>query len=169
VALSKSFSAPWGVSLKVMSALGSIILLAIVAAGFAFFAGQRQVWILTMQIMPALILLGALPFMILGYQLTDGQLSIKRLGWSSRLSLQGLESATADPTATKGSLRTFGNGGLFCFAGRFWSKKLGHYRAFVTDPANAVVLKFADRTVVVTPDRPRKMAEYLSNQVESRS
>ena len=32
----------------------------------------------------------------------------------------------------KGSLRTFGNGGLFGYAGYFQNKKLGKYRMYVT-------------------------------------
>ncbi len=51
----------------------------------------------------------------------------------------------------KGSIRTFGNGGLFCFSGRFRNRKLGSYRAFATDPKLAVVLRFPDKIVVVTP------------------
>jgi len=54
----------------------------------------------------------------------------------------------------KGSLRLFGNGGLFSSSGLFWNRRLGRYRAFATDPGNAVVLEFPDRTLVVTPESP---------------
>ena len=68
--------------------------------------------------------------------------------------MSGLKSAEVDTEAMSKSIRTFGNGGLFCFAGIFNNNRLGSYRAFATDPKRAVVLRFSDRTVVVTPDQP---------------
>ncbi len=68
---------------------------------------------------------------------------------------------TQAPTAMAGSLRIAGNGGLFSFTGWFWSRRLGRYRAFVTDPARSVVLKFSDRTVVVSPDVPEEFVAAL--------
>jgi hypothetical protein len=68
--------------------------------------------------------------------------------------LSGLKSAEVDTEAMSKSIRTCGNGGLFCFAGAFNNNRLGSYRAFATDPKRAVVLRFSDRTVVVTPDQP---------------
>ena len=71
----------------------------------------------------------------------------------------GVISVEADPNAMRGSLRTCGNGGLFCFAGAYWNKRLGSYRAFATDPSRSVVLRFSDRVVVMTPERP---AEFVA-------
>ena len=50
--------------------------------------------------------------------------------------------------------RLCGIGGLFVFCGLFWSRKLGRYRAYITDPRRAVVLRFGNKVVVVTPDEP---------------
>lgn len=36
----------------------------------------------------------------------------------------------------------------------YWSRGLGHFRAFVTDLKRVVVLRFERRTVVVSPDQP---------------
>jgi hypothetical protein len=114
-----------------------------------------------MVLLPLLVLVGAAFFVIRGYTVSGQTLRIHRLGWDSTLDLQQLRSATVDPEAMRRSLRTFGNGGLFCFAGRFRSQKLGPYRAFATDPKRAVVLTFADRTVVVTPDDPAAFVAQL--------
>ena len=83
---------------------------------------------------------GAL-FSIRGYRLEGGVLLVQRLGWNSRIDLAGLQSAEADPAAMNGSIRTFGNGGFFCFAGAYWNRRLRSYRAFVTHPRHAVVLR----------------------------
>ncbi len=103
---------------------------------------------------PLVLLFVAMLFTIRGYLVHDRNLVIERLGWVSTVKLDNLETAYADPKAMKHSLRMFGNGGLFCFAGLFYNKKLGRYRVFVTNPKNSVVLKFPLRTVVVSPDDP---------------
>ncbi|HXZ86218.1 MAG TPA: PH domain-containing protein, partial [Myxococcota bacterium] len=65
----------------------------------------------------------------------------------------------ADAQAMTGSMRLFGNGGLFSFTGLFQSRTLGRYRAFVTDPARAVVLRTARRVVIVSPAEPQAFVE----------
>ena len=103
--------------------------------------------------------------MIRGFVLSGDSLLIQRLGWQSKLDLTELVSADADPEAMDKSLRTWGNGGLFCFCGRFRNTKLGAYRAYATDPKRSVVLKFNDRTVVVTPDRPDGFVASISERI----
>lgn len=110
---------------------------------------------------PLLILGGALPFLVRGYRIESRSLCIRRLGWWTRLDLRGLKSAEADPGAMKASIRLFGNGGLFSFTGWYWNRRLGRYRAFITDPARSVVLRFEDRTVVVSPDSPDDFVRSL--------
>ena len=61
----------------------------------------------------------------------------------------------------KGSLRLFGNGGIFGFYGWFWSKSLGRFSAFVTDNARSVVIRLPARTIVVSPDQPEEFARLL--------
>jgi len=102
-------------------------------------------------------------FMVRGYVLTDTSLIIKRLGWEHRLDLFRLISATVDPDAFRRSLRLFGNGGFFSFTGWFRNKKLGVYRAYATDARRAVVLRFSDKTVVITPDDPQKFAAEINS------
>lgn len=114
-----------------------------------------------MIVVPLLIVAGALPFMIRGYRIELGCLPIRRLGWFTRLDLDDLQSAEVNREAMKNSLRLMGNGGLFVFAGWFWNRKLGRYRALVTDPSRSVVLRFRERTVVVSPDAPEEFVDTL--------
>lgn len=100
--------------------------------------------------------------MVRGYTLEKGQLIIHRLGWSSRFNLSSLNSATPDPKAMASSIRLAGNGGLFSFCGLFRNRQLGNYRAFATDPQNSVVLRFPKRTLVVTPDDPKRFADQIT-------
>jgi hypothetical protein len=89
-------------------------------------------------------------------------LGIKRLFWETRLPLAGLNALRHDPQAMQGSIRTFGNGGLYSFTGRFRSRRLGPYRAFVTDPGRSVVLVFRDQTVLVSPAEPERFVAEVS-------
>jgi hypothetical protein len=107
-----------------------------------------------MVVLPVSILVLAPFFAIRGYLLTEEALCVLRPGWRARIPLDDLVSVDADPDAMARSIRTFGNGGLFCIAGAFRNQRLGSYRAFATDPKRAVVLRFPSRTVVVTPERP---------------
>jgi len=121
------FDAPWRLSLKLMTAFSVGILLGIPAIGL--FSGPRGniLWIMSMVVIPLMVLVGAVFFIIRGYVLTYQKLLVRRLGWHSELSLKNLLSVEWDPEAMKRSIRTFGNGGLFCFAGKFRNKRLGAY------------------------------------------
>jgi hypothetical protein len=81
--------------------------------------------------------------------------------WNTRLPLIGLTEARFEPRAMHGSIRTFGNGGLFAFVGFYRNRTLGNYRAYVTDPARTVVLRFIDRTTVLSPDLPEEFVREL--------
>lgn len=155
------FGAPWGTALRLATSFAAVILLAMPV--IAFFAEGRSdpIVVSTMVVLPLLVLgIGSL-FMIRSYEIEGRTLVAQRLLWRSSIPLDGLQSAEPDPEAMKYSLRIFGNGGLFVFAGRFRSKKLGDYRAWATDPGRAVVLRWENHTWVVTPDRPQEFADAL--------
>ncbi len=46
------------------------------------------------------------------------------------------------------------NGGLFSVTGWYWKRRMGHFRAYVTHLGRTVVLRFEDRTVVLSPGDP---------------
>ncbi len=161
------FGAPWSTSVKVITMLVVVTIAIVVIVGISLLdnggSGSSTLLALATIIIPALTLVVSACWMIRGYVVTGEVLLVLRLGWQSKLKLKGLESVEADPEAMAHSLRTFGNGGLFCFCGRFRNKKLGAYRAYATDPKRSVVLKFQDQTVVVTPDRPDDFVDCIRN------
>jgi hypothetical protein len=112
--------------------------------------------------LPLALLVGAALFTIRGYALVPGAILIHRLFWSTRLPVAELESARSEPDAMRGSVRTFGNGGLFSFTGRFHSPGLGSYRAYVTDLQRTVVLRFPGRVVVLSPAAPEDFVRELT-------
>ena len=138
-----TFDARWSKSLIIVSALVTGICIAAALA-----VGRTLPWLgVLILALPGISLL----YCIRGYTVSPGVLLVKRLLWTTEIPLRGLRSADADPTLLAGSWRTFGNGGLFSFSGWFYNRRLGKYRALVTDHRDAVVLAFNDRTVVVSP------------------
>ena len=114
---------------------------------------------------PLLILFGSALFVVRGYTLQERTLLIKRLLWSSRLNLSTLISVTHDPEVFEGALRAFGNGGLFSFCGLYRSSKLGFFHVYGTDPKRAVVLRFPNKTVVITPDLPEQFIDEATASI----
>ena len=147
--MSPQFAAPWSSRLKLITWSVTALLVAISALGT----------------IPAVVawslLLGSAAFSVRGYTVARGELWVHRIGWTTRLPLDGRARARVDPDAMRGSVRTFGNGGLFAFAGRFRNAALGPYRAFVTDAERSVVVDLGGQPVVVTPDRPEAFAEAV--------
>jgi hypothetical protein len=54
-----------------------------------------------------------------------------------------------------------GNGGFFCWTGYFRNRRLGSFRALVTDPARCVVLEFSRFKLVVSPEKPEAFVRAL--------
>lgn len=158
------FGAPWSRQLKILTSVFTLFLL-----GLPLILMNRApenpptIYLVSIWLPVAILLLSA-PFAIRGFVIEDRRLLVLRPLWKTSVSLQDLESAEQDPQAMDGSIRTFGNGGLFGFIGLFRNKKLGRYRAFATDQKNAVVLRFPTHTLVITPDRPERAAELLNRQ-----
>ena len=157
-------AAPWPTSLKVLSGVGTILLLAVwvgaeqgvPARGAAHWVGTFMTWL------PPALLVGALLFTVRGYGIGAGELRVERLLWSTVIPLEATPRAWHDPQAIRHSVKVFGNGGLYAFTGLYRSKSLGRYRLFGTDPARAVIVQLPGRTVVVTPELPHAFVQCLS-------
>jgi hypothetical protein len=147
------FQAPWCRSLRVVSTLATVVLVGVGVLGWTR-PGLSPLARLATVLVPGLLLALTALWTIRGYQLSAGVLQVRRLLRATRLPLAGLVSAQADATATRGSLRLCGNGGLFSFSGLYWNRRFGRYRMFATDPQRAVVLTFASGIVIVTPEAP---------------
>lgn len=100
-------------------------------------------------------------FMVRGYTLTGRWLLVHRLLWKTRIPLTGDLDANWDPEALIGGVRTWGNGGFFGFTGWFSNEFLGRYRAYLTDPKLAVILRFGAQTVVVSPESPNGFIDLI--------
>jgi hypothetical protein len=71
-----------------------------------------------------------------------------------RYPLAGLVDIARDPDVLRRAVKLYGNGGIGSIRGKFRSKRLGTFQAFLTDTPTAVVLKWSDKTVAVSPTDP---------------
>jgi Bacterial PH domain len=71
-----------------------------------------------------------------------------------RYPLQGMAEVARDPKIMCRAIKIFGNGGLGAIRGRFWSKRVGRFQASLTDTECAVVLRWPDRVIAVSPADP---------------
>lgn len=158
----KTFAAPWSNSLKIVTFLTVGLLLSLPIFGLInFYGDMRGGFIFVLFVLPVAILVISAFFTIRSYEIRNNILLIQRLIWITRLDLSNIESAETDSEAMKGSIRTFGNRGLFSFTGKFRNRKLGPYRAFATNPKLAVILRFPGKVVVVTPENPTEFVNML--------
>ena len=160
-----TFSAPWGRSLKLTTGLCLAIVFGIFLIGVMVEPRNVAYWKIGILWIPAGLLVVSYFFSIRNYQLKESKLFIHRIGWKSTIDLAKLESVKVDPAAMSKSIRLFGNGGLFCFAGIFRNHKLGRYWAFAWSPKKSVILRFPKRTIVVTPEDPDRFAEMVHAQL----
>jgi hypothetical protein len=103
----------------------------------------------------------SLPFLVRGYRVDGSTLWVERLLHANPIDLRGLRSVELRPKAFAGAIRTFGNGGLFSFTGRYWSRELGSVRAYAMDTGAALLLRWDDHKVLLTPTDPKALAERL--------
>ena len=154
----KSYKAPWSTSLAIISLLVSLICVG--TAIVMLWSGHGLIrWA---AVLPLAIISGGALFTVRGYTVAQDAIMVHRLFWTTRLPLAGLQSVQFQANAMHGSIRTFGNGGLFAFSGWFHNRALGGYRAFVTDPRRTVVLHFPQRVVIVSPAVPKEFVRDIN-------
>ena len=101
----------------------------------------------------AVIFLAAYAWSPTSYEITDGNVVIRRLIGNIRIPVAGIREvriATRDDLSS--SMRVFGSGGLFGYYGLFRNSTLGESNWYVTDRGNAVVLSGDSGIAIVSPD-----------------
>jgi len=159
----KTYMAPWSITLIVLSALATLLCL-VITLGIPWLPALRhhgEVEIIA-RWLPLALMIGCGLFTVRGYAITPDAILVHRLLWATRLPRAGLQSAEFVPNAMCKSIRTCGNGGFFSFTGFYWSKTLKSYRSYVTDPRRTVILRYENRTVVVSPGTPEDFVRELA-------
>lgn len=138
--------APWPPILWITSLLASAVLLSV-----AYATRQIHPYGVPVAVIPLLILTGSVLCIVRDYRLSKKELQIRRLLWTTHIPLTRVKTVRHDMRVLKNSIRTFGNGGLFSFTGRYRSRVIGSYRLFATDLKKAVVIECQPSPIVITP------------------
>ncbi|MDA0812274.1 MAG: PH domain-containing protein [Verrucomicrobia bacterium] len=164
----KHYAAPWERRVWLITGafflLGLAIALALPLSLPVKDSGER--WLLWLSPSVVLMIAGVTSlWMVRRFELTDDAIIVRRSFWANRILLNVIESAEVDGQACERAWKTVGNDGLFAMHGRFRSKRLGKFQAYVTDPANAVVLKVPGDTIVISPEHPRQFVNDLNRRL----
>jgi Bacterial PH domain len=99
-------------------------------------------------------ILGSYLFSTNRYTLNDTQLVINRPIGNKIINLTSItEIRAVDSSELAGTIRTFGNGGLFGYYGKFYNKKFGTTTWYATQRINRILIltKEGDK-IVISPD-----------------
>lgn len=110
------------------------------------------------------ILLGSWLFAPRSYTLDTTALTIHRPAGSVIINRSSItEVRLLDDGELKGSIRTFGNGGLFGYYGRYYNAAIGHMTWYLTQSRNRILIKTSEgKKILISPDDPG-LAEKLKN------
>jgi hypothetical protein len=167
-----NFAAPIGTRVRVVTALVGVILVALgLIPFFLRSVGARATdplaWLgpaIALPVVVAALLLAV----VRGYRLVGEELHVVRLGRVNRYSLAGLAQIETNRSAMAHAWKKWGNDGLGAVTGRFRSKQLGTFEALLTDAEHAVVLRWPERTLVVSPDREAFFVESVRARAKLR-
>jgi len=112
-----------------------------------------------------MVLLGCFWYRVTGYQVRADRITISRMASDVDIPIRDIESIEFDPDGMKRSLKVFGNGGVFGFYGKFWNRKYGKYRAFVTDLKKVVVIRTGENIFMLSPEEPEKFIEKIKGKL----
>jgi len=159
----RSFLAPWSRLLVIMTLIGSVVLLGVPVMMLSAMPTDDlpRIAIIGMVLFFPLLLGIMVLFSIRSFDIMHDGILVRRLLWANRLAYEDLRSVRVDEDAMKGSIRVMGNGGLFSFSGKYRSRKLGVFTVYATDMKLSVILRYSDRTVVVTPESPEEFADLV--------
>jgi hypothetical protein len=87
---------------------------------------------------------------VASFRIEDNVLVLGR----KRYPMAGIVDIGRNPEVMRRAARVWANGGFGAIRGHFWSKKVGKFYAFMTGTENAVVLRWPDKTVAVSPVDP---------------
>ena len=135
--------------LDMMAKIVTVVMVA-VAGAIPFVPGMVMYTVVILTV----ILFVTWLFSVTGFVVENNNLIVSRPLWKTTIVLPPDSVAGIEPEVKVGLLRTFGNGGLFGYTGRFRNRKLGFFNAYATNWKHAVSVTSGgqDFCIVVTPE-----------------
>jgi hypothetical protein len=116
----------------------------------------------------ALLLLLTIIFWLyapLAYAVNSEGITIRRRAGHTKIAANQIAGIrVASPEEMQGIIRVFGNGGLFGYTGRYYSRKLGHQRWFCSRRSGLVFIERHNAILtVISPDEPEAFVAAVKN------
>lgn len=101
-----------------------------------------------------LIIIFCLAFMTTAYTLENGKLVIIRPAKNKEYDLADIDSfELTDRSKLKGTIRSFGVGGLFGYFGKFYNMRIGKMTYYATKKDLGILIRFKNGKIIyITPD-----------------
>ncbi|MEX0813878.1 MAG: PH domain-containing protein [Chitinophagales bacterium] len=138
-------------SILLTSVLTGIILIIVIRN---IIAGLNDLVIVFFTLLMVILLLLPLLYKINGYEIDSGKLIIDRVAYKIEIDIEDVKKVELlNPDDMEHSSRTFANGGLFGYYGKYKNPKIGAFKMYATQRSNRVlvVLENEDK-IVITPD-----------------
>lgn len=172
------FSASWSAATWFVTLL--VVVVAIVAMGVvlqqadrvASENGSKRALLTLAALIVPVILMVTVVFAPLGYTVSEMGIMVNRMGRNICIARSEIAQIELIKRRDVGfAMRICACGGFFGFYGLFWSKRLGRFRAYVTDTRHLVLVTRTDETKVLLSPFPAEvfvdMVKDMQGQIDS--
>jgi hypothetical protein len=158
------FSSSFDSTSRIISICVGCLAVALVLTGIvAYIKTGRQLYVLGGSMIGPLVIVVLMVAMYvwrpLGLEVNDTGIAVRKMTTPWRIDFYDIASVRkAQEGEMAGSIRTFGNGGLFGYTGMYYNGKLGSMRWFCTQRKNYVIIETKNnKRIVITPDEPDEL------------
>ncbi len=160
------YKATLGTSSKIITSIVTILFLGITLYNFYAFSAEAKNYLYYILITSLIIVTYLICYLLrpVNYILGDGKIIITRPLHNRVVNISMISDVLqASKESMKWTVRTFGNGGLFGYTGKFYSSTYGNMTWYVTKRENYVLLKITDgEKIVLSPDDVGMVEEIKS-------
>ncbi|MBY0477742.1 MAG: PH domain-containing protein [Chitinophagaceae bacterium] len=150
---------------KIITVVVSLLFASAIILCVSLYLTDRDISLLIAPILLSLIYLFVLFFKPAGYRISDRTVFINRIVGEKKILFSSIEHiSTIRKKEVKGTIRTFGVGGLFGYFGEFSNSKFGRMTWYVTHMDRLILITTTDkRHFIISPD---KQDEFIRNFTE---
>lgn len=148
---------------KIVTIIISLLFLAIIISNVYFFKDANPLTHLSINILLILIYIFCLVYSPRAYSINNDSIIIHRYIGGVDINKEDVKSIEMiDKDQLRGTIRTFGVGGLFGYFGKFWNKKIGKLAMYATrmDRVILITTNF-DTKIIITPDEVEKFIAHF--------
>ncbi|MGY3054094.1 hypothetical protein ACVWYG_002297 [Pedobacter sp. UYEF25] len=156
-----SYKASLGIGARIITIAITLLFSFIIGSQFIWFEAANSVFFVLPLVFGIYII--CLLLMPLRYTITDNEILVERIFSKVHIKKENIKSLQQiGISSIAGTIRTFGNGGLFCFTGHFVNASIGKMTWFVTRKDTLILLYLNDgKRIVISPNEPKEFIKVF--------